>query len=253
MKARRNPLSKLIKIVGNKNNQHHSNAFDDNESVGSSNISVNNFNKLSRVSSMESKQQEPRNVSFDLAQNEYYEDNEALLSDVPDFSDLWYNDEDCKAMKQQEKRLIKSIHNAQQQQQQQPSFRNRRMEQANDNDAAYISALSQVYQACRQGHTSTQEQEDNLRAQMATQGPRHHGLEFKIISSADTKDRRNAMVELMYHSVHATGSVIAQRNPEASAQHLRKACAHISRPARIFAVQVARAQCYGDDEPQQQA
>mmetsp|Transcript_1786 Transcript_1786/g.2533 ORF Transcript_1786/g.2533 Transcript_1786/m.2533 type:complete len:202 (-) Transcript_1786:73-678(-) len=162
----------------------------------------------------------PRHVCINESQTVFY-DNTNVLDDA-DISDLWYNSKECKQMKGDMSAAAKAV-----------------CHYTSQSDT-YVASLERVFKSCSQGKVSSKQEEETLSAQMQQWGAYRTGLEFKIIAYASQhKDsRRKELIQLCYN--------LQQENPSLSKEELgkvmRKKCGDITRPARLFAVQIARAQ-----------
>ena len=154
-----------------------------------------------------------RRVCFDESQNTCQEVAQVYAEDIPQ---LWYSADECAHMKGSNNFSIQAARRS-----------------------ASTGALEQVYRACYRG-VITEHQQQSLSELLEVWGAARVGLEQKLLKSAskDRKNRREQLVSLAYN--------FKQQNPALSGDQLAVAlsekCAEISKPARLFAQQIAQAQ-----------
>ena len=152
---------------------------------------------------------------------------EDYILEEEDIRQLWYTAEECKQMKVDLSVSARSIT---------AKCIARKALCAHDTDS-YLATLARVYQACSTGKIASKQDEDALTARIreTMESCCCIGMEHKLLSAtADKQDRRERLIELCMPSSLEAGE-------EEWAALLRKKCAQVSRPARVFAVQLARA------------
>ena len=154
-----------------------------------------------------------RRVCFDESQNTCHEITQV---DADEIAQRWYSADECAQMKESNNFSVKTARRS-----------------------ATNGALEQVYQACCEGAVA-QHQQQALSEQLQVWGAARNGLEQKLLQSAsqDRQSRREQLIALAYN--------FKQQNPALSGDKLALAlsakCAEISKPARLFAQQIAQAQ-----------
>lgn len=187
----------------------------------SSQMSVCGFNTKSLRLSYER-----RTVIFDFDQNQYHEVYSGIIEDDDDMSALWYTALELKQMKDAASMIVKTI-----------------LQSSSPDDVTYVQALEAVYECNRRGTASSQDQEDTMALQLCRFGPWGTGLEHKVISNMgkDKIKRRDTLIQLTYEYRQ-------QQQKENDDKQMRKQFTEVSRPARLWAVQLARSATQQHDD-----